>query len=82
MNLWRGVIVQVSGLALLAGVSVEAEETLFHSHLQLLFVRMRVSFGADGQLFLQNLNLRQKYRETLEGLRRKKAEKEAQEFKT
>lgn len=65
-NLWRGVIVQISGLALLAGISIEAEKTLFQRHLQLLFVGMRVAFRTDGQLFLQNSNLHQKHRETLE----------------
>ena len=56
-DLWRWVVFQVAGFALFAGVSVQAEETLFQGHFQLLFVGMRVIFGRGCQLFFQNSNL-------------------------
>ena len=50
-------VLKVAGLALLTRVAVQAEETLFQSHLQLLFIWMSGSFGRGCKLFFQNFNL-------------------------
>lgn len=50
-------VLQVAGLALLAGVGVQAEEALLQRHLQLLLVGVGVALRAGGKFFLQNFNL-------------------------
>ena len=55
--LWRGVVLQVASLALLAGVTIETEEALLQGHLQLLFVGMGVVLRRGHKLLLQNADL-------------------------
>lgn len=58
------VLLQVAGLALLAGVSVQAEDALLQRHLQLLSVGVGVVLGGGVQFFLQHTQLHQQQQES------------------